>query len=152
MLECWHRSQHWLTSISAAIGSGHAVQRALQECCRSPQRLLTSISVTMTLEQAGQRVLQECWGSAGSWLTSISATIRSGQPGQRALQEGWRNFIWTKLSFCFGGLITLFQLFHTPCKVRKLSSHQRNSKKARSCTLLSPQISSSLSLSSVKVS
>jgi hypothetical protein len=30
--------------------------------------------------------------------------------------------IWTKLSFCFGGLITLFQLFHTPCKVRKLSS------------------------------
>ena len=39
------------------------------------------------------------------------------------------NSIWTKLSFCFGGLITLFQLFHTPCKVRKLSSHQRNSKK-----------------------
>jgi hypothetical protein len=31
--------------------------------------------------------------------------------------------------FVFGGLITLFQLFHTPCKVRKLSSHQRNSKK-----------------------
>jgi hypothetical protein len=35
--------------------------------------------------------------------------------------------LWTKLSFCFGGLITLFQLFHTPCKVRKLPSHQRNS-------------------------
>jgi hypothetical protein len=29
----------------------------------------------------------------------------------------------------FGGCITVFQLFHTPCKVRKLSSHQRNSKK-----------------------
>ncbi len=37
--------------------------------------------------------------------------------------------LWTKLSFCFGGLITLFQLFHTPCKVRKLSSDQRNPKK-----------------------
>ena len=34
-----------------------------------------------------------------------------------------------KLSFCFGGLFTLFQLFHTPLKVRKLPSHQRNSKK-----------------------
>ena len=31
--------------------------------------------------------------------------------------------LWTKLSFCFGGLITV-SLFHTPWKVRKLPSHQ----------------------------
>ena len=54
--------------------------------------------------------------------------------------------LWTKLSFCFGGLITLFQLFHTPCKVRKLPSHQRNSKRVFVlCTLVSPQLSTTLS-------
>jgi hypothetical protein len=58
--------------------------------------------------------------------------------------------LWTKLSFCFGGLITLFQLFHTPCKVRKLPSHQRNSKKV---SFVHTPLSTTLSLSpsSVKI-
>jgi hypothetical protein len=61
------------------------------------------------------------------------------------LPAGW-DTLWTKLSFCFGGLITLFQLFHTPCKVRKLSSHHRETlKRVCLCTLLSPELSLSLS-------
>ncbi len=60
-------------------------------------------------------------------------------------------FVWTKLSFCFGGLITLFQLFHTPCKVHKLPSHQRNSKKGFVCAHFSLHDPLSLSLSPVKV-
>ncbi len=91
-----------------------------------------------------------------TWATCACSSIHT-PPHTHALPHTSHTLpdadsIWTKLSFCFGGLITLFQLFHTPFKVRKLSSHQRNSKKARSCTLLSPQISFSLSLSSVKVS
>ena len=61
------------------------------------------------------------------------------------------NSLGTKLSFCFGGLITLFQLFHTPCKVRKLPSHQRNSKKGFVCGHFSLHDPLSLSLSPVKV-
>jgi hypothetical protein len=61
------------------------------------------------------------------------------------------NSLGTKLSFCFGGLITLFQLFHTPCKVRKLPSHQRNSKKGFVCAHFSLHDPLSLSLSPVKV-
>ncbi len=55
-----------------------------------------------------------------------------------------RHSLRTKLSFCFGGLITLFQLFHTPCKVRKLSSHQRNSKKG---SFVHTPLSTTLSIS-----
>ena len=61
------------------------------------------------------------------------------------------NSLGTKLSFCFGGLITLFQLFHTPCKVRKLPSHQRNSKKGFVCAHFSLHDPLSFSLSPVKV-
>ncbi len=53
----------------------------------------------------------------------------------------------TFVLFKLGGLsdfITLFQLFHTPSKVRKLSSHQRNSKK---CSFVHTSLSTSLSLS-----
>jgi hypothetical protein len=52
--------------------------------------------------------------------------------------------VWTKLSFCFGEFITLFQLFHTPCKVRKLSSHQRNSNKG---SFVQTPLSTTLSIS-----
>ncbi len=34
----------------------------------------------------------------------------------------WNNLtLWTKLSFCFGGLITLFQLFHTRARFSGLN-------------------------------
>jgi len=52
--------------------------------------------------------------------------------------------LWTKLPCCLGGLITLFQLFHTPCKVRKLSSHQTNSTKG---SFVHTPLSTTLSLS-----
>jgi hypothetical protein len=54
----------------------------------------------------------------------------------------------TNLSFCFGGLITLFQLFHTPCKFASYHHTRETLKMVCLCTLLSPQLSLSLSLAS----
>ena len=80
---------------------------------------------------------------------------------QRKRTETRRWSVWTKISFWFGGLITLslektfvlfgetyhvVSLFHTPWKVRKLSSHQRPIKRVCWCTLLSRQLSTVLSL------
>ena len=67
------------------------------------------------------RRLHRVWGDQRHRRTLLQSSRRHAVRG--------KNSLWTKLSFCFGGLITLFQLFHTPCKVRKLPSHQRNSKK-----------------------
>ena len=89
------------------------------------------------------RIQVEGNGSVDSWGT---LELVYGKVQDRAIRA-----LWTKLSFCFGGLITLFQLFHTPCKVRKLPSHQRNSKKGFVCTHFSLHDPLSLSLSPVKV-
>ena len=47
------------------------------------------------------------------------------------------HFVWVGLSCCFTGPY--------PCKARKITSHQRNSERFFLCTLLSPQLSLSLS-------
>jgi hypothetical protein len=73
---------------------------------------------------------------------SFSFSIEKAQAG---IAGSCYNFsLWTKLSFCLGGLMTLFQLLLTPCKVRKLSSHQRNSKKG---SFVHTSLSTALSLS-----
>jgi hypothetical protein len=55
-------------------------------CWRSAQRWLTSISAAITSAQAGQRALQECCDSAGSWSASISGTMASKQTRQRGFE------------------------------------------------------------------
>jgi hypothetical protein len=52
----------------------------------------------------------------------------------------------TKLSFCFGGFITLFQLFYTPCKFASYHHTRETPKRACLCTLVSLRLPRSLSL------
>jgi hypothetical protein len=52
---------------------------------------------------------------------SADTTMTPFHPHQN--QKSMQDFLFLPFpKFCFRGFITLFQLFHTPCKVRKLSS------------------------------
>ncbi len=97
-------------------------------------------------------------------ITPVSMNIGGGTKKSNFLYGGQSNFVYfpnsicvvktssfhclcTKISFCFGGLIMLFQLVHTPCKFTSYHHTREPLKRVCLCTLLSPRLSLSLSLS-----